>query len=111
MIGSKRRSNQRTATTFSGGGGPGARLQLGAELVDVAEQPAGLVVAGPQPGQGEQPVLVVPALDDAGHDAQALAVLVGEHLHLADVEAEVVQPAQALLDPPHLPTDDLVDAR
>ena len=80
----------------------GAGLQLGAEAADVVEQPAGLVLARPQPGQGEQPVLVVAALDDARHEAQAVAVVVGEHLHLGDVEAEVVEPAHALLDPPQL---------
>ena len=102
MIGSKRWSNQRTAVTFSDGAGAGAGLQLGAEAADVVEQAAGLVLPRPQPGQGEQAILVVAALDDAGHEAQPLALLVGEDLHLPDVEAEVVQPAQPLLDLPHL---------
>ena len=111
MIGSKRWSSQRTAAMFSGGAVPGAGLQLGAEAADVVEQPAGLVLPGPQPGEGEQPLLVVAALDDARHEAQALAVLVGEHLHLADVEAEVVEPAQPLLDLPHLVGGELLDRR
>ena len=102
MIGSKRRSSQRTATMFSGGAEPGAGLQLGSEAADVVEQAAGLVLPRPQTGEREQPVLVVAALDDARDEAQPLSVLVGEHLHLGDVEAELVQPAQALLDPPHL---------
>ena len=86
-IGSKRWSSQRTAAMFSGGAVAGAGLQLGAEAADVVEQPTGLVLPRPQAGQGEQALLVVAALDDAGHEAQPLPVLVGDDLHLADVEA------------------------
>ena len=96
---------------FSGGARPGAGLQLGAEAADVVEQPAGLVLPRPQPGQREQPLLVVAALDDAGHEPQVLTILVGVDLHLADVEAEVVEPAQPLLDAPQLASVELLGRR
>ena len=88
-----------------------AGLQLGAEAADVVEQPAGLVLARPQPGEREQAVLVVAALDHPGHEPQAMAVLVGDDLHLGDVEAEVVEPRDALLDPPRLVGVELLGRR
>ena len=40
----------------------------------------------------------MPGLDDLRVEPQALAAGVAHELHLLDVEAEVVQPAQALVD-------------
>ena len=77
-------------------------MWLGAEAADVVEQPAGLVLPRPQPGEREQAFLVVAALDDPRHEPQALSGLVGDELHLAGVEAELVEPVDALLEAPQL---------
>ena len=45
---------------------------------------------------------VVAELDDLGLDPHLVAVQVGDDVELVDVEAEVVEPLDALLDPPHL---------
>ena len=76
--------------------------QLGAERTDVVEQAAGLVLLGDEPGEGEQAVFVVAGLDDPWRHAQAFALLVGDDVHLGDVEPELVKPLDALLDPPQL---------
>ena len=94
---------------FSGGLVPVRDCSSAAEVADVVEQPAGLVLSGDESGEGEQALLVVAALDDAWDEAQALAVLVGDDLHLADVESEVMEPADPLLDLPHLVGRELLD--
>ena len=72
------------------------------ERRDVVEQPAGLGVLDVEPGQRLQLAAVVAELDDLGLDPDLVAVEVGDDVELVDVEAEVVEPLDALLDPPHL---------
>ena len=78
---------------------PSAR-DAGAELVEVVEQAPGLVLLDVESGQAQQAALVVPGIDDLRLDRHAGAV--GRRLdrHLADVEAEVVEPLDALGDAP-----------
>ena len=103
MIGSNRWSSQRTATMFSGTVAAGGLVQLGTEGADVVQQAAGLVLLGVEPGQAAQPLGVIAVLDDPRLETQALAGVVGgDQLHLADVEAELVQPFEAALDDPQL---------
>ena len=52
-----------------------------------------------------------PELDDLGLDPDLVAVPVGDDVELVDVEAEVVEPLDALLDPPHLVGGELLLAR
>ena len=75
---------------------------MGGERRDVVEQPAGLGVLDVEPGQRLQLAAVVAELDDLGLDADPVAVEVGDDVELVDVEAEVVEPLDPLLDPPHL---------
>src|SRR5829696_3438543 len=79
-----------------------AGLQLGPELADVVEQAASLVLSCPESGQVEQALLVVPALDDAGDEAQVLAFVLRDDLHLGDVEPEVLEAPDPLVDLPGL---------
>ena len=55
-----------------------------------------------EPGERLQLALVVAELDDLGLDPDPVAVEVGDDVELVDVEAEVVEPLDALLDAPHL---------
>ena len=98
MIGSKRRSSQRTAATFSGTGRVDDALQLGAEHLDVVQHPARLVLARDQPGEAGEPLGVVAVLDDLGHVAQARPVAARDDLHLLDLEPELVEPLEAGTD-------------
>ena len=75
---------------------------MGGERRDVVEQPAGLGVLDVEPGQRLELAPVVAELDDLGLDPDPVAVEVGDDVELVDVEAEVVEPLDALLDPPHL---------
>ena len=75
---------------------------MGRERRDVVEQPAGLGFLDVQAGQGLELAAVVPELDHLRLDAHLVAVEVGHDVELVDVEAEVVEPLDPLLDPPHL---------
>ena len=62
-------------------------------------------------GQRLELAAVVAELDDLGLDPDPVAVEVGDDVELVDVEAEVVEPLDALLDPPHLVGGELLLAR
>ena len=79
-----------------------AEVVVGGERRDVVEQPPGLGVLDVEPGERLQLALVVAELDDLGLDPHLVAVEVGDDVELVDVEAEVVEPLDPLLDPPHL---------
>ena len=75
----------------------------GAVGVEVVEQASGLVFLDVQTGEAEQSTAVVPGIDDLGLDAHVGAVEVRRHRELVDVEAERVEPADPLVDPPAFP--------
>ena len=98
-------------------GQPAVRHQgtvLAAEVVgggvrrDVVEHPAGLRVLDVHAGEALQVAAVVAELDDPRLDPDLVAVEVGDDVELLDVEAEVVEPLDALLDPPHLARRELL---
>ena len=64
--------------------------------VEVVEQAAGLVLAGVETGEPQQPAGVVAGIHDLGLDAHLGAGLVLADRQLLDVEAEVVEPLDAL---------------
>ena len=74
-------------------------VELGPVASEVVEQPPGLVLLRVQAGQRVQPAAVMTRLDDAGIEAQPVAVVARDELELLDVEAELVQPVQPLVDP------------
>ena len=77
-------------------------VEVGDVAVDVVEHPARLVVLDEHARQRLQLALVVAELDDARLEPHPVAVEVGDDVELLDVEAELVEPLDALLDPPHL---------
>src|SRR4029453_4244887 len=81
---------------------PAAELEVRGERRHVVEHPPRLGVLDVQPGQRLQLAAVVPELDDPGLDPHLVAVEVGDDVELLDVEAELVEPLDALLDAPHL---------
>ena len=72
---------------------------VGGEGVEVVEQPPRLVLLDVQAGQPQQPPRVVAGVDDLGLDLHAVAVDVGLHLELGDVEPQLVEPADPCVDP------------
>ena len=70
--------------------------------VEVVEQPARLVLLDVESGEPVQTARVMPGVDDLWADADGRAVQVSDDIELADVEAQFVQPADALVDAPHL---------
>ena len=72
----------------------------GAVGVEVVEQPAGLVLLDVEAGEPQQPPRVVAGVDDLGLDLDRRAADVGRDGELVDVEAELVEPADPLVDPP-----------
>ena len=76
---------------------PGA-LEPRAVARQVVEQDARLVLLRVEPGEPQQPSPVVARLDDLRMQQQAHLVARRDELDLLDVEAELVQPAQALLE-------------
>ncbi|OEI67477.1 hypothetical protein Cus16_2913 [Curtobacterium sp. ER1/6] len=70
--------------------------------VEVVQQSAGLVLAGVETGQAEQPALVVPGVDDLRLDAHLRPALGRVDRELLDVEAERVEPFDAVVDAPPL---------
>ena len=79
-----------------------AEVEVRGERREVVEQPPGLGVLDVEAGEGLQLAAVVAELDDLGLDPDLVAVEVGDDVELVDVEAEVVEPLDALLDAPHL---------
>ena len=79
-----------------------AEVEGGGVRREVVEQPTGLRVLDVEAGQPLQLALVVAGLDDLRLDPDPVAVEVGDDVELVDVEAEVVEPLDALLHPPHL---------
>ena len=75
---------------------------MGGERRDVVEHPARLGVLDVQAGERLELAPVVAELDDLRLDPDLLAVPVGDDVELVDVEAQVVEPLDALLDAPHL---------
>src|SRR5665809_74763 len=84
---------------------PAARL---AADRDVVEHPAGLRIRGVHAGEALQVPTVVAELDHPRLDPDPIAVEVGHDVELLDVEAEVIEPLDALLDPPHLAGGELL---
>ena len=80
----------------------------GPVVVQVVEQPAGLVLLGVQTGQPEQPPGVVARVDDLRLDPDGRAGEVGGDVELGHVEAEGVQPTDPRLDPVHLAAVELL---
>ena len=66
-----------------------------AEGVEVVEQAPGLVLLDVEPGQPQQPSLMVAGVDDLRLDPDGGAVPVGDDVELVDVETEVVEPRDA----------------
>ena len=79
--------------------------------VEVVEQAPGLVLAGVEPGEPQQPARVVAGIDDLGLDAHLGARVIGLDREFLDVEAEVVQAFDALVDAPALGLVELLAAR
>ena len=77
----------------------GARLDRRRVGVEVVEQPAGLVLLDVEAGEPQQPAGVVPGVHDLGADADEVAGDAGHDVELGDVEAEVVELADARVDP------------
>ena len=74
-------------------------LEFGTEGADVAEQPARLILGRLEAGEVLEPLAVIAVLDDT-RDVPHLSVgRISDDVHLLDVEAQVVQPLQALIDP------------
>ena len=86
-----------------------AQVVVGGERREVVEQPPGLGVLDVQAGQRLELPAVVAELDDLRLDPDLVAVDVGDDVELVDVEAEVVEPLDPLLDPPHLVGAELLD--
>src|SRR6185312_13396650 len=87
-----------------GGGGVGDRLLAGcfepcAVARQVVQEHARLVLLRVEARQAEQAAAMVPGLDDLRVQEQADLVSRRDELDLFDVEAELVEPAQALLEP------------
>ena len=82
----------------------------GPERIEVVEQPAGLALLHVEPGQPHEPAAVVPGVDDLGLDLDRRAVDVGGHRQLVDVEAELVEPADPLVDAPPVSGLEALDA-
>jgi len=74
-------------------------LELGAKAGDVVEEPARLVFLGVEPGEVEEASPVMSRLHDLRVEVEPIAAVGRDQVDLVDVEAEVVQPAQALLQP------------
>ena len=74
-------------------------LQPGAETRHVVEQPARLVLARVDPGPQEQLPGVVTGFRDPGPQPQLVPLPGADQLDLLGVEAELVEPVQALGDP------------
>ena len=72
----------------------------GGVRVEVVEQAAGLVLADVEAGEAQQAAGVVAGVDDLRGDDDLGAADVGRHRQLVDVEAELVEPADALVDAP-----------
>ncbi len=98
-VGSNTSCRQRDATTDSDSGRFCLPLERLAVARDVVQHPPGLVLLRVEPGQPQQAVAVMARLDDVRVEAQAVALRRRDELDLLDVEAELVQPAQALVDP------------
>ena len=105
MIGSKISLSQRPAID---GARLAAEVEVGGVRRDVVEQPARLGVLDVQAGERLQLALVVAELDDLGLDPHPVTVEVGDDVELVDVEAEVVEPLDPALDPPHLVEGELL---
>jgi hypothetical protein len=88
---------------------PGAVLELGTEAAYVVEESPGLVLLGVEPRQAAEAFGVVAVLDHPGDEPDLLAVVGRHELHLADVEAEVVEPLEPLLEAEHVAGGELVD--
>jgi hypothetical protein len=65
---------------------------------DVVQQAARLVLLRHEAGEMEQPAPMMARLDDSRLQPQPVAGWLADDLDLLRVEAELVQPAQALLD-------------
>ena len=73
-------------------------VELGAVAGEVVEEAACLVLLRVQSGERVQPPPVMARLDDARVEPQPIAVVARDELELLDVEAELVQPVQAVVD-------------
>ena len=78
--------------------GRAGALARRAERGEVVEQAARLVLLHVEAGQRVQPAAVVARLDDLRVEPQAPAARIADELDLLDVEAELVEAAQALVD-------------
>ena len=68
-------------------------------MVEVVEQPPGLVLLYVEAGEAQQPAAVVAGVDDLGIELDPAAIVVRDERELGDVEAKVVEPAHPLVDP------------
>ena len=97
-VGSNTSCRQRDATTDSGSGALRLALERLAVARDVVQHPPRLVLLRVETRQPQQAVAVVARLDDVRVEAQPVAARRRDELDLLDVEAELVQPVQALVD-------------
>ncbi len=91
--------------------GPLGETDLHAVGVEVVEQPPGLVLLDVEAGEAQQASGVVTDVDDLRRHADLRAALLLHDGELGDVEAEVVEPADARVEPVPLAEADRLRVR